>query len=64
MQQQLGRHDEAAAAFGSAVRLAPSDSTFLHSLGGAFLVMGGHRAGEAMVHLKRAHAQQPASVNR
>ena len=58
--QEGGKLEEAAAAFGSAVRLRP-DPNNLHMLGGTFLMMGAHRAQEAIVHLEKAHTLQPLS---
>ena len=59
--QESGQLDAAASAFESALRLQPSEPRYLHQLGGAFLMMGGHRAAAAIVHLETAHRLQPSS---
>lgn len=59
--QESGKLDVAASAFESSLRLKPSEPRYLHQLGGTFLMMGGHRAKEAMVHLQAAQRQQPSS---
>jgi tetratricopeptide (TPR) repeat protein len=59
--QESGKLDDAASAFESALRLKPSEPRYLHQLGGTFLMMGGHRAKDAIVHLQAAQRQQPSS---
>ena len=62
MFQQTGKLEEASAAYGAAVRLHPSGPTYLHQFGGTLLMMGAHRASDALVHLKKAHALLPESA--
>jgi tetratricopeptide (TPR) repeat protein len=62
MLQNSGALEEAAAAYGAAVRTHPTESTYAHQLGGCLLMIGAHRAQEALPHLNIAHHLAPSSA--